>query len=426
MKRIELKKIAHAALDFTPASEAACEVVRSRALTTRFADNGIIQNVSQENFYVNISASVGKKSAMVSTNQTDRHELAAAGERAVELAKISPPDPEYMPPLGMQKYPRVSGACARTASYSPAAMAAAVKKAAALAAKNRASASGTFVISSYEIAMMNKNGLKTDFEMTQAAFTTTMTLPDSTGWAEAEDKDVAKIEPLDCAKTALEKAKMSRHPKALEPGAYTVILEPAAVAEFVQFGFYYLGDRRAADEGRSFASANLGKRVGRPEITIYSAPAELNMSPWGRERMPIARNLWIEKGILKNVPTYRYWAKKKRLKPMDFSGSISIQGGKTSVDEMVRSTKKGLLVTRFWYIRSVEQMKLLQTGMSRDGVFLVEDGKIKHGVKNMRFNESLPNFLENVAAIGPAKCIDGVLAPPMKIDNFHFTSGTKF
>lgn len=220
----------------------------------------------------------------------------------------------------------------------------------------------------------------------------------------------------------------------MEPGRYTVILEPQAVGDLVQLiGFY--ADARAADEGRSpFTKPGGGNKAGEKivdtRVTIVSDPADPDLlaQPFDGEGLPLGRQTWIENGVLKQLVYGRFWAKKQGKTPTGFPGSIKMLGGTSSLEDMIASTPRGILVTRLWYLREVDPRTLLYTGLTRDGTFLIENGKIVRAVRNLRFNESPLFMLNNLEALGRPVRLGGteaggaVVMPPIKVRDFNFTS----
>jgi predicted Zn-dependent protease len=227
---------------------------------------------------------------------------------------------------------------------------------------------------------------------------------------------------------ALEKAESSRQPVAIEPGKYTVILEPAASIELLQNMIFNM-DARQTDEGRTFLAkpgggTKLGEKLVDERVTIYSDPthADVPSATWGGDGRPQERVMWIEKGVVKNLAYSRYWAQQKGVKAVPFPNNGIMEGGEASLEDMVRGTARGVLVSRTWYIRTVDPQTLLYTGLTRDGLFYIENGRIKHAIKNFRFNESPVIMLNNLEALGKPVRINGNLIPPMKIRDFTFTS----
>ncbi|MCI0698811.1 TldD/PmbA family protein, partial [candidate division KSB1 bacterium] len=227
---------------------------------------------------------------------------------------------------------------------------------------------------------------------------------------------------------AIEKAEMSQNPVAIEPGKYTVILEPAASIDLLQ-NMIFSFNARQADEGRSFmakagGTTKLGEKIVDERVTIYSDPThpEVPAACWAGDGRPLEKTFWIEKGVVKNLFYPRYWAQKKGVKATPPPANGIMEGGTATVEDLIRDTQKGILVTRTWYIRTVDPQTLLYTGLTRDGLYYIENGKIKHAIKNFRFNESPIIMLNNLEALGKPVRINGNLVPPMKIRDFTFTS----
>ncbi len=239
---------------------------------------------------------------------------------------------------------------------------------------------------------------------------------------------------MSATKIAAQKANGSISAKAIEPGKYTVILEPVAVTYFLENMFRGF-DARSAEEGRSFMSkpgggSRLGEKLMDEKVTIYSYPfnEELPSSTWTREGQSLERINWIEKGVVKNLAYSRYWAQKTNKPAVPFGSNFIMEGGNESVEEMIKSTERGVLVSRLWYIRMLDPQTLLLTGLTRDGTFYIENGQIKHPIKNFRFNESPIIALNNIEALGkPERSISvesyrSYLVPPLKIRDFTFSS----
>jgi predicted Zn-dependent protease len=292
-------------------------------------------------------------------------------------------------------------------------------------------------------AYANSEGLFAYYRYAEASFILTCRTPDQTGsgWAGTTGlKDVSKIDAAAITEAAADKALKSRKPKALEPGNYTVVLEPRPAARFLSLLLFAL-NARAAEEGRSFMSGaergttKLGQKIFGDNITIRSdiGNSTLRQTPIGPDGLAAKPITWIEKGVVKNLFYDRYWANKqnKPFTPTGTQQSLVMDGGDATVDQMVKSTRRGLLVTFFWYIRPVEQMTLLNTGMTRDGLFLIENGEIVGPVQNFRWNDGPARGFNNVTMLGrPVPMHIGeaydnpgtALVPPMKIEDFRMTS----
>jgi predicted Zn-dependent protease len=245
---------------------------------------------------------------------------------------------------------------------------------------------------------------------------------------ERDVNDAKRFDGAASSAIAVDKAVASREAQAIEPGKYTVIMEPTAAVELLQplvFGM----DARSADEGRSpLSKAGGGSKVGEKlvgdAVTIWSDPTsdDVPTSPWGNDGRPYEKTHWIENGVVQNLYYSRYWAEKQGKPATPAPSNFLMAGGKASLDDLIKDTARGILVTRFWYIRFVDPQTLLLTGLTRDGTFLIEDGKIKHAIKNLRFNESPIIMLNNVEALGQPVRIQGSMIPPMRIRDFTFTS----
>jgi predicted Zn-dependent protease len=288
-------------------------------------------------------------------------------------------------------------------------------------------------------AIANNKGLFAYNRSTASVLTTTVRTPEGTGsgWAGATHHDWSRIDPSALGVRATAKARQSVNPVAVEPGRYTVVFEPTAVGNLVQFIARAL-NARSADEGRSFFSLpggknKIGQKVVDERVTITSDPfdPEVAASPFSGDGLPTQRVVWIENGIVRNLDHDRYWAQKQGRAPTGAGSGIRMSGGTTSLEDLIRSTQRGLLVTRFWYLRPVDQRTILYTGLTRDGTFLIENGKITKPVKNLRFNDSPIFMLNGLEAMGVPVRVSAseggepgqaIMVPPIKVRDFSFTS----
>jgi predicted Zn-dependent protease len=303
--------------------------------------------------------------------------------------------------------------------------------------KSKLVTAGYFVDTTGFQTIANSNGLFGHQEFTDLDFTCTARTEDGrgSGWVTRSASDARKFDPREASAVAIEKALRSVDAKALEPGRYTVILEPAATSELIgrMFGAF---DARRADEGRSFLSKKgggnrLGEKLFDEQVNIWADPwdKDVPVRPWDTESMlPRERTDVVKNGKIVSLDYSRYWAQKQNARATARHGNMIMSGGSKSLEELIASTKKGVIVTRTWYIRQVDPQSLLLTGLTRDGTFYVENGKIKHQIKNFRFNESPVSMLNNVDELGKPQIIGGdevnyqMLIPPMKIRDFNFTS----
>jgi predicted Zn-dependent protease len=272
-----------------------------------------------------------------------------------------------------------------------------------------------------------------------ANFSTTVRTADGTGsgWAGAGLFDWSELDAAGLAALAIEKAERSRQPRDVEPGRWVTILEPTAVANMVGLMMGNLG-ARAADEGRSFFSrVGGGNKIGESfldeRVTIWSDPLDPRVfsAPFSGQGLPNRREVWVESGVLRTLAYDRFWAQRQDREPTGFVSGYYMEGGDATLDDMIRSTERGLLVTRFWYIRAVDPRTILFTGLSRDGTFMIENGRVSYPVKNLRWNESPIFMLSNIEMMGrpvrvsPAESSDlspAVWVPPLKVKDFTFTS----
>ncbi|GAB3239757.1 TldD/PmbA family protein [Hymenobacter seoulensis] len=424
-----LKKV----ISYSTADECQASLQGRTIGNIRYARNSVSTAGGADNVSLVVESRFGKRAGVATCNQFDDATLRRCVQRAEEVARLAPEDPEYMPLLGPQQYLTPVSYAASTAAITPDFRAQVAGDSIALCAAKQLTGAGYLEDGAYFIALRNNKGLEAYQQSTSVDFSVTVRTPDGTGsgYAVADFTDVSKFNAKSLTQIAADKAAGSRNAKALEPGKYTVILEPAALVsdEGLLNNLVYNFGAREADEGRSFLSKKgggnrMGEKLFDPRITIYSDP--LNpLAPSGvfdGEGLPAKRINWVEKGVVKNLYYSRYWADKNKVQPTAFSGNFIMEGGTQSVQDLIKSTAKGILVTRLWYIRDVDPQTLLYTGLTRDGTFYIENGKIKHPVKNFRFNESPVIMLNNIEAIGKPVRLGGNLVPPLKIRDFTFTS----
>ncbi|MFI5230145.1 MAG: TldD/PmbA family protein [Gemmatimonadales bacterium] len=403
----------------------------------RFADNRISTAGATSQANVNVQSSFGAKHAVVSTNDFSDAGLERAVRQSEALAKLAPDDPEAMPVLGPQTYENVNAYFDSTANLGPEGRAEAARLAIdPCKAAGDLTAAGFLITGIGASAVGDNKGLFAYQSSTSANYTLTVRTKDGTGsgWAGADHPDWSKLDINAVAQQAIEKARRSRHPVAIEPGRYTVVLEPQAVGDLVQLLAFAL-DARSADEGRSpFSKQGGGTKIGDKivdeRVTLFSDPGDpqLLTNTFDGQGLPAHRQVWIENGVLKKLTYSRFWAQKKNQQPDAGTNAVKLAGGSQSIDALVAATPRGVLVTRLWYLRPVDPRTVLYTGLTRDGTFLIENGKITKAVKNMRFNESPLFMLNNLDALGAAVRVAGteaggdVVMPAIKVRDFDFTS----
>jgi predicted Zn-dependent protease len=442
LSRAEAQEIAQRALKNSPAEETRVTINSAARADTRFALNQVTTSGENRDTQVTITAYAGNRSASVNTNRLDEASLAAAARQAYEIAQLVPPNPERMPELGPQTYP---AARAREVTLpSPSERALAAKEVTEAARAAELIATGFIECRASASALANSKGLFAYDSTNSVTMTATVRSPDGTGsgWACSDGNSFADIDAKRVAATAVEKARTSRNPVAIEPGRYTTILEPTAVGNLVQLITGAM-QARAADEGRSFFSKpgggnKLGLKVVDERVTLVTDPADAPSTSGGfdGDGMPLEKTTWIENGVVKTLNYDRFWAQKQGVPPTHAGGgfgarSLRMVGGTTSLADMIKGTERGVLVTRFWYIRAVDPRTILYTGLTRDGTFLIENGAVTRSIKNFRFNESPIFFLNNLQAIGPTVRINAsenlsaggaVYMPPLKVRDFTFSS----
>lgn len=439
LSRAEAEALAEKVLGFTTADDARVNIQSGAEGNTRWAVNQVSTAGDVRNASVVVTTAFGRRVASATTNRFDDESLRQVVQTSERLARLVPEDPEYLGELGPQEYPEVDPFFEATALLDPAARARAV---AAIAGPSRARnliSTGFLTFQAGSQAVATKRGLFAYGRDTRANLTTTVRTPDGTGsgWAGAGAHDWTRVDPAALGERAIRKAELSRNPVAVEPGKWTVILEPTAVANMATLMMYQLSARQA-DEGRSFfARPGGGNKIGEKfldeRISIYSDPAQVNLynAPFNGEGLPNRRMTWVEDGVLQNLVYDRFWAKKNNLNPTGYPAGFAMDGGTSSVEEMVASTERGLLVTRFWYIRPVDPRTILYTGLTRDGTFLVENGRIVGAVKNLRWNESPIFMMNNIEMMGRPLRVSAsesgdigfaVSVPPLKVRDFTFTS----
>ena len=425
------------ALSFSKANECEVTLNGSDAGNIRYARNTVSTSGAISQTSMGISSAFGKRLGVVTTNEYDDATIEKAVRLSEELANLAPENPEFVSFLGPQTYSVQSKTFVpETAAITPAQRTTMVEQSLNVAKENNLTAAGYLQNSAGFTSMMNSHGLFAYNTSTDISFSVTLRTQDGqgSGYSTKDYNDLNKLDTLAFTKIAAQKATGSKGARAIEPGKYTVILEPAAGIVLLEQLYGNL-DARSADEGRSFLSkpggkTKLGEKLIDERVNIYSDPSNpaLPTSSWNGDGRPQEKVNWIQDGVVKNLSYSRYWAQKQGVKAVPGPDGIIMAGGTESLENMIRGTKKGILVTRLWYIRPVDPQTLLFTGLTRDGTFYIEDGKIKFPIKNMRFNESPVIMLNNLDALGiPERTVSGesfqsALIPPMRIRDFTFTS----
>jgi predicted Zn-dependent protease len=445
---------------------------------TRFANNTIHQNVAEENYGVSVRTAFGGRTARASTNKLDDESLRRVVAASEELAKVQHLDPDLLPmpdsreaaggldqnltgeaPVSTQALQSSQTLPSRhfseTAGITPELRADGVKKIVGVALKHELTTAGIFSSGESVEGIFNSRGLAHWHTQTSADISITMLGADSSGWQKANSPNVANLDPLALAETAAKKARDSARPQQIPAGKYTVILEPSAVLDIVGFMFWDFAGMGILDQ-RSFLNGRVGTQLFGENITIWDDVAHPLQagSPFDGEGVRRKRLALVENGVVKRLVYARATAARmKRSEYKDTTGLIEATGhgfalpnemgelpqnivftapqNTQTVEQMIASTERGVLVTRLWYIREVEPFEKMLTGMTRDGTFYVENGRVQHGVRNFRFNESLIHMLSNVEAMSVPVRASGeesfdMVVPAMKVREFNFTEVTKF
>jgi predicted Zn-dependent protease len=441
--REQAKALADRALSMSKAEETFVAINGSERANLRFARNTATTSGASSGTTLAITSSFGKRSGTVTTAQFDDASLQRALRNAEEIAKVSPENPESMPVLGSQTYAPVNAYFDDAASASADWRATSVETAIALSKKKDVVSAGFVETQAAMQAVASSKGLFAYDRFTVADYNLTARTPDGSGsgWASKSFNELRLLEPSKLATTAIDKAALAKSPAAIEPGKYTVVLEPAALADLLVF-MLFSANARQADEGRSFFSKKgggnrVGEQIVSEKVRIYSDPAH-PLAPtvsFDGQGLPIGRNDWIENGVLKDLFYSRFWAEKMGKKPTAGPTNIVMEGGNATLADLIAGTERGVLVTRFWYIRPLDPQMILVTGLTRDGLFLIEKGKVTRPVKNMRWNETPIAALNNLDAMTPAERVvsgEGVgtsglslVCPAARIREFTFSSASE-
>ncbi|MGB8886856.1 MAG: TldD/PmbA family protein [Candidatus Korobacteraceae bacterium] len=451
---------------YSTADEIELLISGGRSALTRFANNTIHQNVAEEEYHISARVSFGGRTARASTNKHDDDSLRRLVQSAEALARVQQPDPDLLPmpsPAEVLSNAADSGAIPlqrsfeSTAGLTPQDRARSVAVMVDVAKKHGLTAAGIASSAESVEGIFNSRGVADWHQQTLAELSVTMLGDNSSGWQKANSPDAADLDCRRLAEVAAEKAITSKNPRELPPGKYTVILEPAAVLDAVGFMFWDFGGSALLDQ-RSFLNDRIGTQTFGENITVWDDVYHPLQSgaPFDGEGMRRRRLQLIDKGVVQRVTYARSSARRMlqsemagRVGPVNPTGhglalpnemgeaplNIVFESAASSssptIEEMIAATDRGILITRLWYIREVDPYEKILTGMTRDGTFLVEQGKLRGGILNFRFNESLLHMLQNVEALGTPVRASGeesmdMVVPPMKIRDFNFTEATKF
>jgi predicted Zn-dependent protease len=429
---MDYRTISTIALDSATADHTEVWIDEAHEAATRFAENAVVQNVSKKTRMLAVRSAFGQQVGIATTNDLSGEAVRDTVRRAESMARSSAPDLEYLAPPGPQQYPPVCAYDPATANVSPQARADAVAVTARLAEDLGAACAGSFTTADGVLYLRNSAGLEASHRRTAARFTVSAKKGDGTGWAEGYSHRVGDIDTEGLVRRGLDKACAFSEMRDIEPGAYTVVMEPAAFGGLLGFVCWTL-DAKEADEGRSAWTGRVGTQVACESFTLRSQPTHpaLPGDPFIEDGLPAPEVSWIDRGVLNTLAYTRFWADKSGCAPTGWPQNTVIEGGDKSAEELVATVDRGLLITRFWYLNTVDDMVLSLTGMTRGGLFLIENGEIVAALKNLRLNDSPLGFLKRIRELGRpvltyTEFDDHMVCPPVVIDDFHFTSGTSF
>ncbi|MFA6655536.1 MAG: TldD/PmbA family protein [Bacillota bacterium] len=403
---------------------------------TRYANSVIHQNVDEINARLSVKAYVGKKMGSVSTNRLDKESIAKTVERALELAELSPENPEFVSLPGPRPIPEAQCYFESTAAATPYDRADNVMEVIAEANKAGFQAAGAHSTGVNEIAVGNSLGVRAYGKSTSAELTCVIMSDEGSGYAQASSRDIANIDAAQVAEEAVRRCLMNKNQIAIEPGEYAVFLEPYAVAEMVSFLSSMGFSAVSYQEGRSFLCGKLGTEIVSPLINICDDGLDPRGAPFpfDGEGQPKSRVALVEQGVAKNLLYDSFAAFKEGKKestghyPRGMASNLflyALPEDSVSQEELMSGVKRGILVTRFHYVRSVHTQKTIITGMTRDGTFLIEDGQVVSALKNLRFTESILNALRSTEGVGREQKLIGtsysVVAPALRLGKFNFT-----
>jgi predicted Zn-dependent protease len=438
----DARALSQKVLGFVRADDAQVSMSEVDSAHLRFAANAFRTAGRDNDLYVNVTVWIDGKKGSALVNEIDGGSLRDVVEQAERLARLSPKDKEYVPTLGPQAYRPTQGYVEATQRISPSTRARAVAEVIAACEKHEVIGAGFHHSVGSAEAGATKHGNFYYYRSSRVSLSVTARTREGSGsgYFLRNHFDVAKLDTARIAREAIQKAVDSSNPQRLSAGVYTVVLEPQAVADLLGFFAFYF-DARQADEGRSPLSApggktKLGQKIFDERINLYSDPwhPELPGSPVAREGIPAEKFYLVRGGVLENLTYSRFWAKQKQKAPSPGPVNMIMEssGPRASVPEMIRDTEKGLLVSRFWYIRPVDPRTAALTGLTRDGVWYVEDGKIQYPISNFRLNQSMLEMLSpgNVESIGAPERVgnsesqgaNAALLPALKVKEFHLTS----
>lgn len=403
--------------------------------TTRFANNQIVQNVNVRRISLSVTVAFGLQQGTASTTDLSVGAVRETLQRAEAIARVSPPDPEYLPPPPSHTFLTLPTRRPETAEAGPDRRLAEARQAIELCRAEGFQAAGIVMSSLAVVGLAADTGLSAYEHRTEAEFSITATGPGSTGWANQEHRSIDRLGVEERTRVAIDKARRSADPRELPPGRYTVVLEPAAVAGLMS-GMLWRLDAKTYYKGTSAFAGKLGEPILDRRLTVRNQPGHPDLFGVGftSAGLPTHERTWIDRGVLRELEYDRFTARQHGIDTIATLDAPVVMGeGAVGelVEDLIRGTQRGILVTTFWYIRPVNPTDLTLTGMTRDGTFLIEDGRIVSPVHNFRFHESPLRAFNRIDAFAtPAEAVSAeswkMMLPAMRIHDFNFSSVTRF
>ncbi len=419
-------------LGLVAADDAVLRLNHLRQSTVRFSGNAIAQSIHQDRLTFSLTVFFGQRKGTAQVDAVDDDSLRSLVRRAEEVARLAPPDPEYLPSLGPQDYPSVTAFSPETARLPEREIAEAARRMIAPAAAAGLRASGTVEASVEASGVATKNGLFAFHIESRGEAGCTVATPDSTGWARDAALGIEELRPEQLAEQAVATALRARSPRSVAPGRYPTLFLPAAVNHLVSILPWQASARYTLD-GLTYLSGKEDLHLASDLVTLRSDPADPRFPscPFDEEGVPRRRVVWIDRGDFRQMWWERWTAREHGVDAVPPPGPGFMDGSEQPVDDLIRGIERGVLVTRFWYVRFVKPDQTLVTGMTRDGTFWIEDGKVQHPLRNLRFNDTCLGMVQRVAAIGrPERCVSVETGPgffpPLVVEGWNFVESTEF
>ncbi len=435
LERNESERILERAIAAVSADESRATLESTDRRWVRFGANEIRANGQALVRTLRVEAVYGKRHGEASGTDLTEAGIRRTAERAMQVAKLSPEDPELVPGIGPQSYDEPKAAYDLATADLPHTERAAIARSCIEGCLERKLlAAGYVETSATSVALAGSRGLAAYHRGTDSRYTVTVRTPDGTGsgWGMTCGTRFKDLDAASATRKAVESGERSRNPQPIDPGAYTVVLESDAWADLLHNLVRSLGAREAA-EGRSFAAAEggrprIGDRLFGENVSFRTDPLDARVlaRPFDDSGLPIRRTSWVTRGVLQDLYYTRYWAQEKGREPNSQPAAVVCDGGDETLESLVRGVERGLLVSRIHYIRGVDPKTVLLTGLTRDGLYLIEKGEITRPVKNLRFNQSVVELLGSIEAMGrPVRTVtyefaEPIVVPPVRARDFRF------